>query len=91
MNILQTCKNSGDILQALPEEMTTGQILKSQELNGVLVLSIDFINCRTKTKMIVEIMVTEQNLTVVNSNDVEILQQRLGGEEERWWVVMSIC
>lgn len=35
-------------------------------------------------------MVTEQNLNVINANDVEIIQQRSGGEEDRWWVVMSM-
>lgn len=34
-------------------------------------------------------MVTEQNLNVINANDVEIIQQTSGGEEDRWWVVMS--
>lgn len=46
-------------------------------------------NGRIKTKTILEIMVTEQNLHVINANDGETIEQRFGAEEDRWWVVMS--
>lgn len=45
-------------------------------------------NFATKTKTIVEIMVTEQNLDVINSNDV--VYSKSLKKRTRWWVGMLI-